>query len=152
MNRGYMVWPNRLYGFSINNRYNDLQTRNLTYTGSLYNASDSNLKYDIEYANTDTIYDKIDKLPLRYYTFNSAYLSTFQPKDRHQLGVITTEVRPHFPEIVNSVESVHTGLSDLNTIDRGQLKFAHLGATQKLIEKISTLSGEIRNLSLKDLR
>jgi hypothetical protein len=152
MNRGYMVWPNRLYGFSINNRYNDLQTRNLTYTGSLYNASDSNLKYDIEYANTDTIYDKIDKLPLRYYTFNSAYLSTFQPKDRHQLGVITTEVRPHFPEIVNSVESVHTDLSDLNTIDRGQLKFAHLGATQKLIEKISTLSGEIRNLSLKDLR
>jgi hypothetical protein len=141
-----MIWPNRLYGISINNRFNDLQTRNLTYTGSLYNASDSNLKSDIEYAETDTIYNNIDRLPLRYYGFNSTYISTFQPADRHQIGVLTSEVSDIFPEIVNSVEPSHLGMSTLNTIDRGQLKFAHLGATQRLIQKISSLSGEIRGL------
>ena len=146
MNKGYMVWPNRLYGLSINNRFNDLQTRNLTYTGSLYNASDSNLKSDIEYAETDAIYNNIDRLPLRYYGFNPNYISTFQPVDRHQIGVLTSEVSEIFPEIVNSVEPAHLGMSSLNTIDRGQLKFAHLGATQRLIQKISSLSGEIRDL------
>lgn len=147
MNKGYIVWPNRLAGITINNRYNDMQTRNLTYTGSLYNASDSNLKSDIEYAETDSIYDRIDRLPLRYYGFNSAYMSTFQPVDRHQIGVLTTEVAAEFPEIVNSVEPDRMGLSSLNTIDRGQLKFMHLGATQRLIQKISTLSGCFKDLS-----
>jgi len=143
MNKGYIVWPNRLAGLSINNRFNDMQTRNLTYTGSLYNASDSNLKSDIEYAETDSIYEKINRLPLRRYGFTPEYLSTFQPTDRHQIGIITSEVAEEFPEIVNSVEPSHL-LSNLNVIDRGQFKFAHLGATQRLIQKVSTLAGEIR--------
>jgi hypothetical protein len=144
MNKGYMVWPNRLSGITINNQFNDLQTRTITYSGSLYNASDSNLKSDIAYAETDHIYNKIDALPLRYYGFSQAYLSTFQPVDKHQLGVVTTEVAAIFPEIVNSVEQ--TNLGRLQTIDKSQLKFAHLGATQRLIQKISTLSGEISGL------
>lgn len=145
MNKGYMVWPNRLAGLTINNRFNDMQTRNLTYTGSLYNASDSNLKSDIEYVETDTIYEKINRLPLRRYGFTPEYLSTFQPADRNQIGIITSEVAEEFPEIVNSVEPSHL-LSTLNVIDRGQFKFAHLGATQRLIQKVSSLAGEIRAL------
>ena len=146
MNKGYMVWPNRLYGISINNRYNDLQTRNLTYSGSLYNASDPKLKSGIEYAPIDELYEKVDRLSLRYYGFSDSYLSTFKPADRHQIGLITSEVQPIFPEFVNSVEPAHLDMDSLNVIDRGQLKFAHLGATQKLIEKISTLSGETKDL------
>jgi hypothetical protein len=146
MNKGYMVWPNRLYGISINNRYNDLQTRNLTYSGSLYNASDPKLKSGIEYAPIDELYEKVDRLSLRYYGFSDSYLSTFKPADRHQIGLITSEVQPIFPEFVNSVEPAHLDMDTLNVIDRGQLKFAHLGATQKLIEKISTLSGETKDL------
>lgn len=149
MNKGYMVWPNRLAGLTINNRFNDMQTRDLTYTGSLYNASDSNLKSDIEYVETDSIYEKINRLPLRRYGFTPEYLSTFQPTDRHQIGIITSEVAEEFPEIVNSMEPSHL-LSTLNVIDRGQFKFAHLGATQRLIQKVSSLAGEIRALqSLK---
>jgi hypothetical protein len=144
MNKGYMVWPNRLSGFSINNRYNDLQTRNLTYSGAFYNASDPRLKNGIEYAPTDELYEKVDSIPLRSYGFTPEYISTFRPTDRHQIGVITSELEQVFPEFVNSVEPSHLGVSSLNVVDRGQLKFAHLGATQKLIEKISTLSGEIR--------
>jgi hypothetical protein len=144
MNKGYMVWPNRLCGITINNQFNDLQTRTITYSGSLYNASDSNLKSDISYAETDHIYNKIDTLPLRYYGFSPSYVSTFQPADRHQLGVVTTEVARIFPEIVNSVEQ--TNIGTLQTIDKSQLKFAHLGATQRLIQKISTLSGEIAGM------
>lgn len=146
MNRGYIVWPNRLYGISINNQYNDLQTRNLTYSGSLFNASDSNLKSDIEYANIDDLYERITKLPLRQYGFTPAYLSTFQPLDRHQIGVLTSELGPIFPKMINTVEPDYLGLSTLETVDRAQLKFAHLGATQRLIQKISTISGELRHL------
>ena len=143
MNKGYMKWNNRLYGISIQNRYNDMQGRNITYSGALYNASDSNLKHSIEYADVSTLYDTIDRLPLRYYTFSDPYLSTFQPADRHQLGVLTTEVRPLLPTIVNEVRPAELGLSTLETIDKAQLKFAHLGATQYLIQKVSTLSGQI---------
>jgi hypothetical protein len=146
MNRGYMVWPNRLYGISINNRYNDLQTRNVTYSGSLFNASDSNLKSDIQYANVDDLYERIMNLPLRQYGFTPAYLSTFQPQDRHQIGVLTTELGPIFPKMINTVEPDFLGLSTLDTVDRAQLKFAHLGATQRLIQKVSTISGELRHL------
>uniref|UniRef100_A0A6C0JY89 Peptidase S74 domain-containing protein n=1 Tax=viral metagenome TaxID=1070528 RepID=A0A6C0JY89_9ZZZZ len=146
MNKSYMVWPNRLYGISINNRFNDLQTRNVTYSGSLYNASDSNLKSDIDYANINDLYESIHKLPLRHYGFNPQYLSTFQPLDRHQVGVLTTEVEALFPKMINTVEPEYLGLSTLQTVDRGQLKFAHLGATQRLIQKVSTISGELKHL------
>jgi hypothetical protein len=146
MNMGFMKWTNRLYGISIQNRYNDMQGRNITYSGALYNASDSNLKHSIEYADVSTLYDSIDSLPLRYYTFNHAYLSTFQPADRHQLGVLTTEVRPLLPTIVNEVRPAELGLSTLETIDKAQLKFAHLGATQWLIQRVSSLSGRIASL------
>lgn len=147
MNKGYMKWNNRLYGISIQNRYNDMQGRNITYSGALYNASDSNLKHSIEYADVSTLYDTIDRLPLRYYSFSGAYLSTFQPADRHQLGVLTTEVRPLLPTIVNEVRPAELGLSTLETIDKAQLKFAHLGATQYLIQKVSTLSGQIMRMA-----
>jgi hypothetical protein len=146
MNRGYMVWPNRLYGLSINNRYNDYQGRNVTYSGSLYNASDSNLKCDIDYANTAELYESINKLPLHRYGFTQNYLSSFQPSDRHQIGVLTTEVERIFPRIVNSIQPAHLEISTLQTIDKGQLKFAHLGATQELIRRISRISDEIKCL------
>jgi hypothetical protein len=147
MNRGYMVWPNRLYGLAINNQFNDLQTRSITYTGSLLNASDSNLKRDIDGADIAELYESIDRLPLRYYGFGSAYMSTFQPMDRHQIGVLTTEVGAIFPKMIKEVEPANYTLSTLQTVDRGQLKFAHLGATQFLIQKISSLSGELRELA-----
>jgi hypothetical protein len=147
MNKGYMVWPNRLSGISINNRYNDLQTRTVTYTGSLYNASDSNLKTNIGTANLQELYDNVDRLPLRRYELSPVFVSTFQPADRHQIGIIASELGAIFPKMVHEIQPAvpaNLGLSNLQTVDRAQLKFAHLGATQFLIQKISTLSAEIR--------
>lgn len=147
MNKGYMVWPNRLSGISINNRYNDLQTRNVTYTGSLFNASDSNLKRDISTANLEELYDSINRLPLHRYEFSPVFVSSFKSADRHQIGVLTTELKTIFPKMVHEIEpatETNIELSNLQTVDRAQLKFAHLGATQFLIQKISTLSAEIR--------
>lgn len=139
MNTGYMKWNNQLYGLSIQNRYNDYQGRSITYSGALYNASDPRLKYDIGYANISSLYTTIDSLPLHSYTFTDEFKKTYRPVDAHQLGVLTTEVSQLLPSIVNEVEPAHLELSSLQTIDKQQLRYAHLGATQYLIARISTL-------------
>ena len=134
-----MRWNSQLYGLSIENRYNDYQGRSITYSGSLYNASDPRLKYDIGYADVKSLYTTIDSLPLHRYTFTDEFKRVHNPVDRHQLGVLTTEVWQLLPSVVNEVEPLHLSLSSLQTIDKQQLRYVHLGATQYLIARISTL-------------
>jgi len=148
MNFGYMKWNSRQYGMSIENEYNDMQTRTITYTGSLYSASDSNLKYDIHYADKSGLYESIRKIPLHRYSFSDTFQKTFRTRDNHQLGVLTTDVAKQFPNLIHPVESEHLGLSNLETVDRIQFRYAHLGATQHLIARVSTLSGKIAALRL----
>ena len=143
MNSGFMRWNNRQYGLTIQNQYNDLQTRTLTYTGSLFTASDSNLKHDIEYADSATLYQSIKAIPLNRYALSDQFRGTFRTQDAHQLGVLTTNVAKEFPAMIHPVESEHLGLSNLETVDRVQFRYAHLGATQHLMGRVSTLSGQI---------
>ena len=141
MNRGFLRWNGRQYGITIQNQYNDLQTRSLTYTGALYTASDSNLKHDTAYANTADLYNSIATLPLHRYTLLGSYRSRFRTEDANQLGVLTTEVSNRFPSMINVVDSEF--LPDLQTVDRVQFRYAHLGATQHIIERMSTLRSNI---------
>jgi hypothetical protein len=146
MNTGYMVWKTRQYGLAIQNEYNDLQTRTVTYTGALYTASDSNLKYDIEYADSAELYESLRRIPLNRYAMSDTFRQTFRTRDAHQLGVLTTNVAKEFPGLIHKVDSEHLGLSNLETVDRIQFRYAHLGATQHLMERVSTLSGRISAL------
>jgi hypothetical protein len=146
MNTGYMVWKTRQYGLAIQNEYNDLQTRTVTYTGALYTASDSNLKYDIEYADSAELYQSIRRIPLNRYAMSDTFHQTFRTRDSHQLGVLTTNVAKEFPGLIHKVDSEHLGLSNLETVDRIQFRYAHLGATQHLMERVSTLSARVSAL------
>ena len=147
MNRGFMRWNGRQYGITIQNPYNDLQTRTLTYTGALYTASDSNLKHDIGYADTANLYRAIDTLPLHRYSLLNTYRDRFHVEDAHQLGVLTTEVAAKFPTMIKTVDSDF--VPDLQTVDRAQFRYAHLGATQNIMGRLSTLKSKINTLFSK---
>jgi len=146
MNKGYMTWNSPLWGTTIQNRFNDIATRSLTYTGALYNASDKNLKRDIEYISSIDYQDAFMSIPLRRFAFSDAYCSTFQTEDRHQLGVITAEVKQQFPTAVHSTDINLCGLSTIESVDRPQLRYLHLSATQGLLIRISTLCERINHL------
>ena len=144
MNSGLMRWNGRQYGLAIQNQYNDLQTRNMTYTGGLYTASDSNLKHDIEYADTGSLYETMKGLPLHRYRLSDSYRDRFRTEDARQLGVLTTEVATRFPSMIHTVDSEF--VPDLQTVDRVQFRYAHLGATQHIMGRLSTLRGKIAAL------
>ena len=146
MNRGYITWTSSLQGVTIQNRFNDISTRSLLYTGAIYNASDKNLKRDIEYISSDNYVDTFMSIPLRRFAFTDMYCSTFQIRDHHQLGVITSEVKQHFPEIVHTTGTNIGNMSSIEMVDRGQLRYLHLSATQELIKRVSTLRGQITHL------
>jgi len=143
MNRSYIRWNSALNGITIQNAYNDTSTRSLTYTGALYNASDSNLKHSVEYVNPELYMTAINSLPLRRYRFNDSYINTFQSGDKWQLGVVTSEVEPIFSSMVKTVPFTHCGMDTIDTVDRTQLRYAHLAATQGLIHRVSTLKRRI---------
>jgi hypothetical protein len=144
MNQSYLQWNNALNGITINNQYNDIETRSLIYTGGLYNASDSNLKHSIEYVDPNTYLESIHNLPLRRFSFINAYRSTFLTNDTKQLGLITSEVEPIFSTMVQPNTGFNRfGLSSIQTLDRTQLRYAHMAGTQALIQRVSTLKGRI---------
>jgi hypothetical protein len=147
MNRSYIRWNSALNGITIENPYNDTSTRSLTYTGALYHASDSNLKHSVEYVNPELYMTAINTLPLRRYRFNDSYINTFQSGDRWQLGVLTSEVEPIFSSMVKTVPFTHCGIDTIDTVDRTQLRYAHLAATQGLIHRVSTLKGKVLTAS-----
>jgi hypothetical protein len=137
---GALSWPTALNGITIENRYNDTQTRSLTYTGAIYNASDPRLKEDIQAADGNIYYETLSKLPLRRFRFREAYRETYRTEDTTQLGVLTTEVAPLLPDAVKSAET-H------DTVDRAQLRFAHLAATRALIERVAAIKRRLRHIS-----
>ena len=135
MNSGLLRFPNTLNGISIQNEYNDASTRNLIYTGALNNPSDPALKEGVHAADTAICYTTIHSIPLRRYRYNAEYESTFRVQDRNRLGFLTTEVVPHFPKSIHPLEST-------NTLETGQIKYAHFGTTQKLMAEVSSLEAE----------
>jgi hypothetical protein len=134
---GFVRWNTALNSVTIENRYNDTATRSLTYSGAIYNASDPRLKEEIVPANTGALYQTLADLPLRRYSFNYTYRDTYRVEDTTQLGVLTTELQPLLPHAVKD------GPTGFQTVDRAQLRFAHLAATQALIARVSTLKARL---------
>ena len=143
MNSGYMIFPNANDAITIQNERNDASTRSLFYTGSLNNASDPALKECIQPADLSICYSTVSVLPLRTYRYIPDFQSTFKTRDRTRLGFLTTDVSEHFPK---SITNVDLWGSSIQTLDMTQIKYAHLGATQRLIQEVSTLEAAIEDL------
>lgn len=140
VNRGTMVWPSTLFDITIQNRFNDIQTRSLLYTGSLQNVSDRSLKTDIELADLPRCASTIQGVPLRRYKYIAEYERAFDVKDRRRLGVLSTELAAAFPKSIRPDTLLDQPIDTVNT---DQLKFAHLGATKYLMGEVATLRARI---------
>ena len=149
MNSGRLIFPYANNGTTIQNEYNDMSTRTITYTGSLNNASDPALKEKIQAASLEICYQTLATLPLRAYNYVSAYESTFRVRDRTRLGFLTSEVKPLFPNSIRNVPFEHSWAanSTIETLDVSQIKYAHLGATQHLIHQVSTMEAAAAELN-----
>ena len=143
MNSGSLQFPNSLNAITLKNPYNDASMRSIFYTGSLINASDPALKEHIHDADLGICYNTLASLPLRAYSYIPVYESTFQVHDRRRLGFLTTEVAEHFP---NSIHRTSVLDSTFQTLDTAQIKYAHFGTTQRLIQEVSTLEGQVEEL------
>lgn len=147
MNSGILRFPNLNNGITINNRFNDVSTRNVLYTGQLLSASDPVLKERVEVANTQICYSTLAQFPLRRYKYIDPYISTFHLKDVHRLGFLATDLLRTFPKSVHSVHhEEHSWMSSTLSVDTSQIKYAHYGVTQHLIGLVSTLESEVRSL------
>ena len=147
MNSGTLIFPCTNNGITIENKYNDASTRTFSYTGSLFNASDPALKEHIQAANLGICYETLVQIPLRTYNYIAAYESTFHVRDRTRLGFLTSEVAPFFPNSITCIPFEHSwAASSIQTLDTAQLKYAHLGTTQRLIEEVSTLETQVAEL------
>ena len=145
MNSGTVRFPYQNNGITIQNKYNDISTRNFTYTGSLNTASDPALKEGIRAADLSICYQTLATLPLKRYNYIPQFGSTFRVLDRTRLGFLTSDVSPHFPNSVTiaPIEELH---STIHTLDTAQIKYTHLGATQHIIQAVSTLEAEVAEL------
>jgi hypothetical protein len=90
----------------------------------------------------------LGSIPLRAYNYIAPYESTFHIRDHTRLGFITTEVSPIFPRSISAIpfEEVWAPNSTIHTLDTAQIKYAHLGATQYLMQEVSTLEAAVAEL------
>ena len=146
-NNGVLNWKYALNGTTIQNSLNDISTRNLYYYGSLNFASDPRVKEDIQDANLELCYETIRSVPLRKFKYIDSYCSTFQVRDTHRLGFLANELQEVFPKSVHASDTVFPEFStSLLTIDTAQIDMAHIGATKYLIQQVSSLEGELREI------
>lgn len=146
MNTSFVRWNNPLNGVTVENRYNDIQTRSLLYTGALYNASDPALKHSIEYIDPTLYMTAIGNLPLKRFSYIEDYRSKYRSADTTQLGVLTSDLDTPFFNVVRDAPCELQGLSTIKTVDRKQLAYAHLAATQALILRVSSLRAKVAAL------
>jgi len=148
MNSGILRFPKQTNRITIDNRFNDVSTRNVLYTGQLLSASDPVLKEKVECANTSLCYSTLAHIPLKRYKYIDPYISTFNVHDIHRLGFLTTDVSPMFPKSVQPLGNgeEYAWMSSTMSIDTAQIKFAHYGVTQHLMGLVSTLESKVRSL------
>ncbi|NBV77046.1 hypothetical protein EBR66_02715 [bacterium] len=142
---GILRFPNALQGITLQNSYNDTSTRSLFYTGSLNNASDPALKEQVDSANISLCYENLASIPLRTYRYTTAYESTFQLHDTTRMGFLTREISPIFPKSIQTTP-FKDWLSSIETLDMSQIKYSHIGATQYLMQEISSMESYIQTL------
>jgi hypothetical protein len=142
-------WPNRLNTTTIQNPFGDTAFRNLIHTGSVTHVSDPELKEEVVDADLDRCYDSIRTLPLHRYSYIQPYREAFQIQDRVRLGLLTTEVETQFPNSVTTVpfgDLWPSGPSSIQTLSLGQIRYAHIGATKALSQRVSHLRSTIQAL------
>ena len=141
INNGVIRWPYFLNGTTIQNSLNDMSVRSIYYYGGLNFASDPALKENIEDADLPLCYQTIQQMPLRRFKYIDAYLSTFQQKDTHRLGLIATDLEKVFPKSITytSLTEIPGFQSTFRMIDTQQVDMAHIGATQHLMRKVERL-------------
>jgi hypothetical protein len=147
MNSGYLTFPNAVNGITIDNRYNDLSTRSVFYTGQLMSASDPALKEEIELASAGICVSTFRQIPLKRYRYVEPYLSTFRVQDTHRLGVLTTDIEPLFPKSLRPMDLEQPWASTVNSLDSAQIRLTHYGVTQHLLGLVSTLEAEVAALT-----
>ena len=65
------------------------------------------------------------------------------------MGFLTSEVAHHFPRSITAIPFEHAWAPQtINTLDLAQIKYAHLGATQELIQQVSSLEAAVAQLDL----
>lgn len=142
---GVLRWPYFLNGTTIENSLNDMSVRNLYYYGSLNFASDPVLKEQIVPANLQRCTEILQALPLKRYRYTDAYLSTFQPRDVHRLGILATDLEQAFPKSI-TYTTLSPAFSTIRLVDTQQLEMAHLGATQALVSRVESLQSTFAGL------
>jgi hypothetical protein len=148
INNGVIRWPYYLNGTTIQNSLNDMSVRTLYYYGGLNFASDPALKEGIAAADLGRCYDIVDQIPLRRYRYNDAYISTFHPRDVHRLGILATELEPHFPQSITYTQLAGFP-STVRLVDTQQLDMAHIGATKVLMQRVEALEALVAALELQ---
>jgi hypothetical protein len=145
---GALRWPYSLNGTTIYNSLNDMSIRNVFYYGGLNFASDPLLKEEIQSADLSICTSTIESLPLLRYKYVDPYLSTFHVQDRTRLGFLATDVERVFPKSIayTTLEGVPGYTSTIRTLDTQQIEMAHIGATQQLLQRVSTLSETVAAL------
>ena len=139
--QGILKWPSTIYGTSIVNTYNDIQTRSLFYTGALKNISDRALKHDLGSADLSECVAALP--PLHTYRYRPEYASTFHVEDRKRLGILTTELASTLPKSVTSEVILGEPTQVANT---DQMRYAHLGATKYLMAEVERLRQKLLDL------
>lgn len=143
MNAGLLRFPHTMNGITIENRFNDVSTRNIVYSGQLYNSSDPALKENCVNADLAMCCSTITSIPLKRYRYTDAYLSTFRVGDIHRLGVLTTDVQQVLPKSITATCVDESWAPSAQTLDSAQIRFSHYGVTQHLLALVSTLEAEV---------
>jgi hypothetical protein len=88
----------------------------------------------------------IGNLPLKRFSYIEEYRSKYRSADTTQLGVLTSDLDTPFFNVVRDAPCELQGLSTIKTVDRKQLAYAHLAATQALILRVSSLRAKVAAL------
>lgn len=143
MNAGFLSFPNTVNGITIDNRFNDVSTRTIVYSGQLYNSSDPGLKENCVTADPAICCSTIASIPLKRYRYNEAYMSTFRVRDTHRLGLLTTDVQQVLPKSITTTCVDQSWAPSTQTLDPAQIRFSHYGVTQHLLALVSTLEAQV---------
>jgi hypothetical protein len=143
LRNGVLRFPSSLNATTIQNSENDISTRNLNYTGSIYTPSDPGVKESIELLPLSPHLSILEDLPLHTFQYTDAYTSTFQLPTYRQLGVLTSELASIAPHAVVECPFFYCGIPTLNLVDKAALRYIHLAATKALQAEVSTVRGMI---------
>ena len=118
--------------------------------------SDERVKEDIVLADTDTCYNNVKRIPLKYFKWRDEYFTKDHISDRHKIGWIAQDVEKVFPKAVRVSTDKSSKIPECRTLDTDQLYATMYGAIQKLQEmceryekSITVLQAEVNYLKTK---